>query len=35
VAALDHLEFDDDELAEIERYAQEGGVNLWASSSQV
>jgi L-glyceraldehyde 3-phosphate reductase len=35
VAALDHLDFDDDELAEIERYAQEGGVNLWASSSQV
>jgi L-glyceraldehyde 3-phosphate reductase len=34
VAALDHQDFDDDELAEIERYAQEGGVNLWASSSQ-
>jgi L-glyceraldehyde 3-phosphate reductase len=35
VAALDHLDFGDDELAEIERYAQEGGVNLWASSSAV
>jgi L-glyceraldehyde 3-phosphate reductase len=33
VAALDHLDFSDDELAEIDRYATEGGVNMWASSS--
>ena len=35
VAALDRLDFDDDELAEIDRYAQEGDVNIWASSSAV
>ena len=34
VAALQRLDFDADELAEIDRYAQEGGVNLWAQSSQ-
>ncbi|HEX6677595.1 MAG TPA: L-glyceraldehyde 3-phosphate reductase [Actinomycetes bacterium] len=34
VAALDRLLFDGDELAEIDRYATEGNVNLWASSSQ-
>jgi L-glyceraldehyde 3-phosphate reductase len=33
VAALDQLGFDADELAEIDRYAQEGGINLWADSS--
>jgi L-glyceraldehyde 3-phosphate reductase len=33
VAALDRLLFDNDELAEIDRYATEGNVNLWASSS--
>jgi len=33
VAALDRLLFDDDELAAIDRYATEGNVNLWASSS--
>jgi L-glyceraldehyde 3-phosphate reductase len=33
VAALDRLGFDADELAEIDRYAQEGGINLWADSS--
>jgi L-glyceraldehyde 3-phosphate reductase len=33
IAALDRLLFDDDELAEIDRYATEGNVNLWASSS--
>ncbi len=33
VAALDHLEFSDQELAEIDRYAVEGGINLWARSS--
>ncbi len=33
LAALDHLEFAPAELAEIDRYAVEGGVNLWAASS--
>jgi L-glyceraldehyde 3-phosphate reductase len=31
--ALDNLAFDDEELAEIDRYATEGGLNLWATSS--
>jgi L-glyceraldehyde 3-phosphate reductase len=31
--ALDRLGFDDAELAEIDRYATESGVNLWATSS--
>jgi L-glyceraldehyde 3-phosphate reductase len=33
LAALDRPLFDDAELAEIDRYATEGNVNLWASSS--
>jgi L-glyceraldehyde 3-phosphate reductase len=33
VAALQHADFSADELAEIDRYAQEGGINLWAESS--
>ena len=33
VAALQRLDFDADELAEIDRYAQEGEINLWARSS--
>jgi L-glyceraldehyde 3-phosphate reductase len=33
LAALDNLEFTDDELAEIDRYATESSINLWASSS--
>ncbi len=33
VAALDHLEFDPDELAEIDRYAVDGGINIWEASS--
>jgi L-glyceraldehyde 3-phosphate reductase len=33
VAALDRLDFSDDELAEIDRHATETGINLWASSS--
>jgi len=33
VAALQHPDFDTDELAEIDRHAEEGGVNLWAQSS--
>jgi L-glyceraldehyde 3-phosphate reductase len=34
VGALDRLDFTDDELAEIDRYATESGINLWASSSE-
>jgi len=33
VAALERLEFTDDELAEIDRHATESGINLWAASS--
>jgi L-glyceraldehyde 3-phosphate reductase len=33
LAALDHLAFAPDELTEIDRFAVEGGVNLWAQSS--
>jgi L-glyceraldehyde 3-phosphate reductase len=33
VAALDNLDFGDDELQEIDRYATESGINLWAASS--
>jgi L-glyceraldehyde 3-phosphate reductase len=33
VAALDRLKLKDDELAEIDRFATESGVNLWAASS--
>ena len=33
LAALDHLAFEPAELAEIDRFALEGGVNLWAESS--
>jgi L-glyceraldehyde 3-phosphate reductase len=35
VAALDNLEFSDDELAEIDRHATEAGINLWEPSSSV
>jgi L-glyceraldehyde 3-phosphate reductase len=34
VAALDRLGFDEDELAEIDRYATESDINLWAASSE-
>jgi L-glyceraldehyde 3-phosphate reductase len=34
VAALGRLDFGDDELAEIDRYATEAGINLWAASSE-
>jgi L-glyceraldehyde 3-phosphate reductase len=34
VAALEKLDFSAEELAAIDRHAQEGGVDLWASSSQ-
>jgi L-glyceraldehyde 3-phosphate reductase len=33
VAALHKLEFSKDELKEIEKWAKEGGVNMWAQSS--
>jgi len=33
VAALDSLDFSGQELAEIDRYATESGINLWAASS--
>jgi L-glyceraldehyde 3-phosphate reductase len=35
VAALERLDFDADELAEIDRYATDAGINLWAESSAV
>ena len=34
LAALERLDFDDDELAEIDRHATESDINLWASSSR-
>ena len=34
VAALERLDFTDDELAEIDRHATETGINLWAASSE-
>jgi L-glyceraldehyde 3-phosphate reductase len=33
VAALDHLDFTPEELQEIDRYAQDGQINIWAPSS--
>jgi L-glyceraldehyde 3-phosphate reductase len=33
VAALERLDFDPDELDEIDRYAQDGAINIWAPSS--
>jgi L-glyceraldehyde 3-phosphate reductase len=33
VAALDNLDFTDEELAEIDRYATESDINIWAKSS--
>jgi L-glyceraldehyde 3-phosphate reductase len=35
VGALERLDFTDDELAEIDRYATESEINLWAASSEV
>jgi L-glyceraldehyde 3-phosphate reductase len=35
VAAIDRLDFSDEELAEIDRYATDSGINLWARSSAV
>ena len=34
VAAIDRLDFSEDELAEIDRYATDSGINLWAESSR-
>jgi L-glyceraldehyde 3-phosphate reductase len=34
VAALQGLEFAPDQLAEIDRHAQEGAINVWAPSSE-
>jgi L-glyceraldehyde 3-phosphate reductase len=33
VAALDNLTFTDDELAEVDKYAGDTGINLWSRSS--
>ena len=35
VRALERLDFSDDELAEIDRYATESALNLWAASSEI
>jgi L-glyceraldehyde 3-phosphate reductase len=34
VGALKNLEFSDSELAEIDSYAQEADINLWAKSAE-
>jgi L-glyceraldehyde 3-phosphate reductase len=34
VAALERLDFTEDELAEIDRFATDSGINLWAESSR-
>jgi len=34
VAALQRLDFDPDELTEIERFAVDGGINIWEASSR-
>ena len=34
VAALDRLDFSDEELEEIDRYATESAINIWATSSE-
>jgi L-glyceraldehyde 3-phosphate reductase len=33
VAALDNLGFSDEELAEIDRFAVDAGINIWQQSS--
>jgi L-glyceraldehyde 3-phosphate reductase len=33
LAAVDHLDFTDEELEEIDRHATESGINIWATSS--
>jgi L-glyceraldehyde 3-phosphate reductase len=34
IAALERLDFEPDELAEIDRHATESGINIWAESSE-
>jgi L-glyceraldehyde 3-phosphate reductase len=34
IATLDRLGFDDDDLADIDRYAVDGAINIWAASSE-
>jgi L-glyceraldehyde 3-phosphate reductase len=34
LGALQKLDFTVDELEEIDRYATDGGINLWAASSE-
>jgi L-glyceraldehyde 3-phosphate reductase len=34
IASLERLGFSDDELAEIDRYAVDGAINIWAASSE-
>jgi L-glyceraldehyde 3-phosphate reductase len=34
LGALDNLAFTEDELEEIERYATESEINIWATSSE-
>jgi L-glyceraldehyde 3-phosphate reductase len=34
VAALDHLDFSPEELAEIDRYATDSSINIWSRSSE-
>jgi L-glyceraldehyde 3-phosphate reductase len=34
VAAIDRLDFTDEELDEIDRYATESNINIWAASSR-
>jgi L-glyceraldehyde 3-phosphate reductase len=34
VAALDKLDFSNEELAEIDQYATEADINIWAESSK-
>jgi L-glyceraldehyde 3-phosphate reductase len=35
LGALERLDFTDDELAEIDKYATESDINIWAESSRV
>ncbi len=35
VGAIDRLDFTDEELEEIDRYATEGNINIWAASSRI
>ncbi len=33
IAALERLDFSDSELTDIDRYAVEGGINLWPGAT--